>query len=118
MAKKISKNKPKKNTPNKNQTKENKKNNKKINKKTSNIKINKTLFDSKLITNINQIELIKTGIKNYDKTKELELKLLFRASKDGDNNKSYHDLCDGISPTINIIKSKNVIHLEDILIVY
>ena len=94
MAKKISKNNPTKKTPNKNQTKKNKKNNKKINKKTSNIKINKTLFDSKLITNINQIELIKTGIKNYDKTKELELKLLFRASKDGDNNKSYHDLCD------------------------
>ena len=95
---------------NKNQTKRRKKerkNNKKINKKTSNVKINETFFDSKLITNINQIELIKTGIKNFDKSKELKLKLLFRASRDGDNNKSYHDLCDGISPTINIIKSKN-----------
>ena len=30
------------------------------------------ILDSKLITNINQIELIKTGIKDkdYDKTKE------------------------------------------------
>ena len=67
------------------------------------------ILDSKLITNINQIELIKTGIKDkdFDKTKELQLKLLFRASRDGDNNKAYHDLCDGIAPTINIIKSKN-----------
>ena len=60
-----------------------------------------------MIIDINQIELIKTGIKNFDKTKELQLKLLFRASRDGDNNKSYHKLCDGISPTVNIIKSKN-----------
>ena len=60
-----------------------------------------------MITDINQIELIKTGIKNFDKTKELQLKLLFRASRDGDNNKAYHDLCDGNAPTINVIKSKN-----------
>lgn len=67
------------------------------------------ILDSKLITNINQIELIKTGIKDkdFDKTKELKLTLLFRASRDGNNNKAYHDLCDGIAPTINIIKSKN-----------
>ena len=68
---------------------------------------NKLKLDSKLLTNIDQIELIKTGIKNFDKSKELKLKLLFRASRDGDSNKAYHDLCDGISPTINIIKSKN-----------
>ena len=104
MAKKTSKAKPTKNTPNKNKAKTIKKINKKISKKPNDLK---QILDSKLITDINQIELIKTGIKNFDKTKELQLKLLFRASRDGDNNKSYHKLCDGISPTVNIIKSKN-----------
>ena len=32
-------------------------------------------YDSKLITNISQIELIKTGIKNYDNSKKIKLKL-------------------------------------------
>ena len=104
MAKKTSKAKPTKNTPNKNKAKTIKKINKKISKKPNDLK---QILDSKLITDINQIELIKTGIKNFDKTKELQLKLLFRASRDGDNNKSYHKLCDGISPTVNIIKSKS-----------
>ena len=104
MAKKTSKAKPTKNTPNKNKAKTIKKINKKISKKPNDLK---QILDSKLITDINQIKLIKTGIKNFDKTKELQLKLLFRASRDGDNNKSYHKLCDGISPTVNIIKSKS-----------
>ena len=60
----------------------------------------KITLDSKLITDIKQIELIKTEIKNF-KAKELKLKLLFRASRNDD--KKYHDLCDRISPTINII---------------
>ncbi len=108
MAKKVYKKQTAKNAPIKNS----KKKNKKINKKNSTKKVSKSndlkiTLDSKLITDIKQIELIKTGIKNFNKTKELQLKLLFRASRDGDNNKKYHELCDGISPTINIIKSKN-----------
>jgi hypothetical protein len=89
-----------------------KKSSTKIDKKPSTEKVKKSnnfikTLDSKLVTDINQIELIKTGIKNFDNTKELQLKLLFRASRDGDNNKAYHDLCDGNAPTINVIKSKN-----------
>ena len=102
MAKRTSKTKPTKKIPNKSKA---------INKKKSNIKVSKPndlkqIFDSKLITNINQIELIKTGIKNFDKKKKIKIKLLFRASRDGDNNKSYHDKCDGIAPTISVIKTK------------
>ena len=108
MAKKVGKKPIAKSAPIKNP----KNKNKRINKKKPIIKVSKSndskiTLDSKLITDIKQIELIKTGIKNFNKTKELQLKLLFRASRDGDNNKKYHELCDGISPTINIIKSKN-----------
>ena len=63
-------------------------------------------YDSKLITNISQIELIKTGIKNYDNSKKIKLSLLFRASKDGDTIKAFHDRVDGISPTISLIETK------------
>jgi hypothetical protein len=63
-------------------------------------------YDSKLITNISQIELIKTGIKKYDNSKKIKLSLLFRASRDGDTIKAFHDRVDGISPTISLIETK------------
>ena len=63
-------------------------------------------YDSKLITNISQLELIKTGIKNYDNSKKIKLSLLFRASRDGDTIKAFHDRVDGISPTISLIETK------------
>ena len=63
-------------------------------------------LESKLITTNDQLELIKTGIKNFDNKKKIKIKLLFRASRDGDNNKSYHEKCDGISPSISVIKTK------------
>ena len=63
--------------------------------------------DSKLITNINQIELIKSGIQNLDKSKKIKLNLLFRASRDGDTIKSFHEKVDGIYPTISLIQTKN-----------
>ena len=61
-------------------------------------------LDSKLITSNDQIELIKTGINNFDNKTKIKLKLLFRASRYGDNNKSYHEKCDGICPTVSVIK--------------
>ena len=65
------------------------------------------LYDSKLITNYNQIKLIKTGIKNNDNIKNIKLNLLFRATRDGDIIKTFHDKVDGISPTISLIQTKN-----------
>ena len=64
-------------------------------------------FDSKLITDISQINLIKTGIKNLDNSKKIKLTLLFRASRDGDTISSFHNKVDGISPTISLIQTKN-----------
>lgn len=63
--------------------------------------------DSKLITNISQINLIKAGIKNFDNSKKIKLNLLFRASRDGDTISAFHKLVDGISPTISLIQTKN-----------
>ena len=63
--------------------------------------------NSKLLTNISEIELIKTGIKNYDSSKKMKLNLLYRASRDGDSAKAFHEKVDGISPTISLIQKKN-----------
>ena len=91
---------------NKNEKKNNKKINISSNKLDNCFNIYLNILESKLITTIEQLELIKTGIINNDNEKKIKIKLLFRASRDGDNNKSYHDKCDGISPTISIIKTK------------
>ena len=67
-----------------------------------------SLFESsKLITDISQINLIKTGIKNLVNSKKMKLILLFRASRDGDIINAFHKKVDGISPTISLIQTKN-----------
>ena len=67
-----------------------------------------SLFDtSKLITDISQIHLIKSGIKNLDNSKTMKLSLLFRASRDGDTTSAFHKKVDGISPTLSLIQTKN-----------
>lgn len=82
-------------------------------KKLKQIKIDKTkesslsVFDSKLIKDISQINLIKSGIKNLDNSKKIKLTLLFRASRDGDTTSAFHNKVDGISPTISLIQTKN-----------
>ena len=69
-------------------------------------KLNFHKIEPKLINNINQLELIKSGIKNLDKSKNLKLNLLYRASRDGDKPKAFHDKVDGIAPTISLIQTK------------
>ena len=60
--------------------------------------------ESKLITNDKEFNLIKSGISNLN-NKKIKLKLLYRASKDGDTPEKFHSKCDGISPTISIFKT-------------
>lgn len=62
--------------------------------------------ESNLITNEKEINLIKSGIFNIN-NKKLKLKLIYRASRDGDNPKDFHSKCDGIEPTISIFKTTN-----------
>ena len=62
--------------------------------------------ESELITNENQLNLIKSGIKNLN-SKNLKLKLIYKATRDGDTPEKFHLKCDGISPTISIFKTKD-----------
>ena len=67
-------------------------------------------FNSKIIQEKNKnkfIELIKPGIKNFDSSKIIKFKLLFRATKDGDDNNKFHKKCDNKGKTITIIQTKD-----------
>ena len=66
--------------------------------------------ESELIENENQFNLVKSGIKNLN-SKKLKLKLIYKASRDGDTPENFHLKCDGISPTISIFKKKIIIFL-------
>ena len=72
----------------------------------SNGKDNDSYKISTLIKNENELNLIKSGIVNC-KNKNLKLKLLYRASIDGDTPEIFHSKCDGISPTISIFKTSD-----------
>ena len=61
---------------------------------------------SSLIKNEKEYNLIKSGIKDLN-NKKVELKLLYKASKDGDSPEIFHSKCDGKGPTITIFKTKN-----------
>ena len=76
------------------------------NKINSNGKDNDSYKISTLIKNENELNLIKSGIVNC-KNKNLKLKLLYRASIDGDTPEIFHSKCDGISPTISIFKTSD-----------
>lgn len=59
---------------------------------------------SELITNENQINLIKSGINNLN-SKKLKLNLIYKASRDGDSPEIFHLKCNNKSPTISIFKT-------------
>ena len=63
-------------------------------------------FDSKIVS-IDSINFILDYIKENDKTFNFnEMKLLYRASRDGDNTAICHELCDNKQNVLIIIKSK------------
>ena len=67
-------------------------------------------FNSNIIPEKNKkkfFELIKPGIKDFDNSKIIKFKLLFRATKDGDDNDKFHKKCDNKGKTILIIKTKD-----------
>ena len=66
--------------------------------------LEKNNYESKIITTEKQLNLIKSGINNSN-NKNLKLKLVYRASTDGDTSDKFHSKCDGISPTIEIFKT-------------
>ena len=60
--------------------------------------------ESLLISNDKEFNLIKSGIFNLNK-RNIKLKSLYVASKDGDNPENFHSKCDGQSPTVSIFKT-------------
>jgi len=59
--------------------------------------------NSKILTSQEQISLLKKWLKKD----VLNLKLLYRASKDGFTGNAFHSKCDGKSETISLIKTEN-----------
>ena len=65
-------------------------------------------IDSKIFKTKEEIEFIVKRLINNDKfllDKPINFKLLYRASKDGYSEKSFHNKCDNISGTLIIIKT-------------
>ena len=60
--------------------------------------------ESLLISNDKEFNLIKSGIFNLN-NRNIKLKSLYVASKDGDNPENFHSKCDGQSPTVSIFKT-------------
>ena len=67
----------------------------------------KNKIDSKIITKKEELDLLSDRIQNTDilKKKKLTYKLIFRGTRDGTQSIHFHQKCDGIGPTISIIKT-------------
>ena len=61
-------------------------------------------IESKIITDIEQLNLIKSGIRNND-NKKMKFNLLFRGTRDGSKVADFHKHCDGIPNTLSIIQT-------------
>ena len=67
-------------------------------------------FNSLIITEKNKnkfIVLLKQGIKDFNNSKIIKFKLLFRATEDGDDNEKFHKKCDYKGKTVTIIQTKD-----------
>ena len=66
--------------------------------------------NSKLLLNQEKLNFLKKNIINNLKIKENQsiiYKLLYKATRDGDNGQSFHNKCDNFTPTLTIIKTKD-----------
>ena len=63
--------------------------------------------ESKVIESIDDFNLIQKGIKHTLKKSIKDIKLLYRASKDGDNSNDFHSKCDNKGSTVTFIKTKD-----------
>ena len=69
---------------------------------------NKLVLDSKIISSIDEITFILNYIRELDKFFQFNnLKLLYRGSRDGDDTKKCHELCDNKQNILIIIHSDN-----------
>jgi len=75
-----------------------------------NNKINTYKFNSKILNDTNDLDLIALGLVSGDldklKTLKVGYKLIYRASTHGDSVKNFHKKCDNINDTLTVIKTK------------
>jgi len=73
--------------------------------KKNNITLNK--IDSKIITKIEELEFLEKRLKNNEilMKKNIIYKLLYWATRDGNDTQIFHKKCDNIMGTLTIIKT-------------
>jgi len=73
-------------------------------------KKNNKKFNSKIITNVEDLDLIARGLvkDELDNLKNLRVgyKLIYRASENGEDAKDFHERCDDFEGTLTLIKTK------------
>ena len=73
-------------------------------------KIKNQRFNSKIITNVEDLDLIARGLVKDDleslKNLRVGYKLIYRASEHGEESEDFHERCDDIEGTLTIIKTK------------
>ena len=64
-------------------------------------------IDSNILTNYENLELINKRLKNSEilKNKKIDYKLLYRASRDGDEAKKFHEKCDNKRQVLAVFKT-------------
>ena len=74
--------------------------------KINNITLNNKI-DSKIINTMEELEFLENRLKNSAilKKKNITYKLLYRATRDGNNIKTFHNKCDNIMGTLSIVKT-------------
>ena len=63
-------------------------------------------MNRRIINNVEELQLIENQLyKNYPDTKEIEFRLLYRASEDGDASKVFHEKCDNSNFTLTLVRN-------------
>ena len=67
-------------------------------------------FNSKIMTNIEDLDLIARGLvkDNLESLKQLKVgyKLIYRATEHGETAEEFHDRCDNVEGTLTVVKTK------------
>ena len=61
--------------------------------------------ESNIIKDKGEYEFIENRLKLAGNNREIRYKLLYRASRDGDKSKIFHEKCNGISGTLSLVKT-------------
>ena len=70
-------------------------------------KVTLNKIDSKIINTIEELEFLENRLKNNEilKKKNIIFKLLYRATQEGNNIRTFHNKCDNIKGTLTIVKT-------------